>query len=46
MNRALQALLDSLNFDSIAVNVITPVIALPERGQRRDRKAVPGAGRS
>jgi hypothetical protein len=41
-----QALLDSLNFDSIAVNVITPVVAVPERGPRRERRNVPGAGRS
>ncbi|KAF8188001.1 ribosomal S17-domain-containing protein [Pholiota molesta] len=41
-----KALLESLNFDSIQVNVITPVLAVPERGQRRERRAVPGAGRS
>jgi len=41
-----QALLDSLNFDSIAVSVITPVVAVPERGPRRERRNVPGAGRS
>jgi small subunit ribosomal protein S17e len=40
-----KALLDSLNFD-IPVNVITPVLAVPERGQRRERRNVPGAGRS
>ncbi|KAF9471093.1 40S ribosomal protein S17 [Pholiota conissans] len=41
-----KALLESLNFDSIAVSVITPVLAVPERGQRRERRNVPGAGRS
>ncbi|KAF8963495.1 40S ribosomal protein S17 [Flammula alnicola] len=41
-----KALLDSLNFDSIAVNIITPVLAVPERGQRRERRNVPGAGRT
>ncbi|EAU80498.1 40S ribosomal protein S17 [Coprinopsis cinerea okayama7 len=40
-----KALLDSLNFDSIPVNVVLPVSALPERGPRRDRRNVPGAGR-
>ncbi|KAF4612798.1 hypothetical protein D9613_011846 [Agrocybe pediades] len=40
-----KALLDSLNFD-IQVNVITPVIAAPERGPRRERRNVPGAGRT
>ena len=40
-----QALLDQLNFDSIPVNVVTPVTAAPER-PRRERRNVPGAGRS
>jgi len=39
-------LLHSLNFDSIPVNVVTPVTAIPERGPRRERRNVPGAGRS
>jgi small subunit ribosomal protein S17e len=41
-------LLDSLNFDSIPVNVVVPVTAVPERGagQRRERRAVPGAART
>jgi small subunit ribosomal protein S17e len=42
-----KALLRSLNFDTIAVNVVDPVLsAAPERGNRRDRRNVPGAGRS
>ncbi|TFK21014.1 40S ribosomal protein S17 [Coprinopsis marcescibilis] len=40
-----KALLDSLNFDGISVNVVVPVTAVPERGGRRDRRNVPGAGR-
>ncbi|KAJ3563335.1 hypothetical protein NP233_g9005 [Leucocoprinus birnbaumii] len=40
-----KALLDSLNFDSITVNVVVPVTAAPER-PRRERRNVPGAGRS
>lgn len=41
-----QALLDSLRFDSIPVTVINTVLNVaPERAPRRDRKAVPGAGR-
>ena len=40
-----KALLAALNFDSIPATVETPVIALPERGPRRDRRTVPGAGR-
>ncbi|KAF9522331.1 40S ribosomal protein S17 [Crepidotus variabilis] len=40
-----KALLDSLNFDSIQVNIVNPVLAVPERAPRRDRKNVPGAGR-
>ncbi|KAI0311658.1 40S ribosomal protein S17 [Amylostereum chailletii] len=40
-----KALLTSLNFDSIAVTVEVPVIAVPERGPRRERRNVPGAGR-
>jgi len=40
-----KALLDSLNFD-IPVNVINPVLALPERAPRRERRTVPGAARS
>ncbi|KAG6887023.1 hypothetical protein C0992_001165 [Termitomyces sp. T32_za158] len=39
-------LLTALNFDSIPVNVIAPVLAVPERGPRRERRNVPGAGRS
>ncbi|KAG5644856.1 hypothetical protein DXG03_007586 [Asterophora parasitica] len=39
-------LLLALNFESIAVNVIQPVVAVPERGPRRERRNVPGAGRS
>ncbi|PPQ68892.1 hypothetical protein CVT25_009015 [Psilocybe cyanescens] len=41
-----KALLDSLNFDSIAVNVIVPVLAVPERGPRRTQRTVPGAART
>ena len=40
-----KALLSALNFYSIPATVETPVIALPERGPRRDRRTVPGAGR-
>ncbi|EIW74048.1 40S ribosomal protein S17 [Coniophora puteana RWD-64-598 SS2] len=40
-----QALLKSLNFD-IPVQIVQPVIAQPERGPRRNRRDVPGAGRS
>jgi len=40
-------LLHALNFDSIQVNVTQPVVAAaPERGPRRERRNVPGAGRS
>ncbi|OBZ79202.1 40S ribosomal protein S17 [Grifola frondosa] len=39
-------LLHSLNFDSIPVNVVSLVTAQPERGPRRERRNVPGAGRS
>jgi len=39
------ALLTSLNFD-IPHSVQVPVVAVPERGPRRERRAVPGAGRS
>ncbi|KAK7439411.1 ribosomal protein S17e [Dendrothele bispora CBS 962.96] len=38
-------LLRSLNFDNISVSVVTPVVAVPERGPRRERRNVPGAGR-
>ncbi|KAH9474904.1 40S ribosomal protein S17 [Psilocybe cubensis] len=41
-----KALLESLNFDSIPVNVIVPVLAAPERGPRRSQRAVPGAART
>jgi len=40
-----QDLLRSLNFDNISVSVVTPVVAVPERGPRRERRNVPGAGR-
>lgn len=40
-----QDLLHALNFDSVQVSVVQPVIAVPERGPRRDRRNVPGAGR-
>ncbi|KAG6818724.1 40S ribosomal protein S17 [Arthromyces matolae] len=40
-------LLVALNFDSIPVNVVAPVVvSLPERGPRREKRNVPGAGRS
>ncbi|KAI0053235.1 ribosomal protein S17e [Auriscalpium vulgare] len=39
-------LLKSLNFESIKVEVEVPVIAVPERGPRRERRNVPGAGRA
>jgi small subunit ribosomal protein S17e len=39
-------LLKSLNFESIPVTVESLVVALPERGPRRDRRPVPGAGRA
>jgi hypothetical protein len=42
----LQALLHALNFDSIAINVVVPVTAQPERGPRRERRNVPGAART
>uniref|UniRef100_A0A0W0F6R9 Putative 40S ribosomal protein S17 n=1 Tax=Moniliophthora roreri TaxID=221103 RepID=A0A0W0F6R9_MONRR len=38
-------MLRALNFDSIPVNVLIPTAAVPERGLRRDRRNVPGAGR-
>ena len=41
-----QDLLKSLNFESIPVTVENPVIAVPERGPRRERRTVPGAGRA
>ncbi|KZT01565.1 40S ribosomal protein S17 [Laetiporus sulphureus 93-53] len=41
-----EALLRSLNFDSIPHSVVQPVVAQPERGPRRERRNVPGAGRS
>jgi small subunit ribosomal protein S17e len=40
----LQDLLHALNFDSIPVNVVQPTTAVPERGPRRERRNVPGAG--
>ncbi|KAF8867725.1 ribosomal S17-domain-containing protein [Gymnopilus junonius] len=40
-----KALLEALNFD-IAVNIINPVLAVPERAPRRERRNVPGAARS
>ncbi|KAF9007619.1 ribosomal protein S17e [Cyathus striatus] len=40
-----KALLEHLNFDSITVNVVVPVVAVPERPGRRERRTVPGAGR-
>jgi small subunit ribosomal protein S17e len=43
---SVQALLQALNFESIPFTVITPVTAVPERGPRRERRNVPGAGRS
>ncbi|KAF8497535.1 ribosomal protein S17e [Russula emetica] len=39
-------LLKALNFESIPVTVENPVIAVPERGPRRERRNVPGAGRA
>lgn len=41
-----QALLTSLNFDSIQVTVSQPLSSIPERVNRRggDRRNVPGAG--
>jgi len=39
-------LLRALNFDSVPVNVVIPTSAVPERAPRRERKNVPGAGRS
>lgn len=41
-----QELLRALNFDSVPVNVVIPTSAVPERAPRRERKNVPGAGRS
>ncbi|KAJ4490462.1 ribosomal protein S17e [Lentinula aciculospora] len=41
-----KALLTALNFDSIAVNVVAPIVLAPERGPRRERRNVPGAARS
>ncbi|KAF5356563.1 hypothetical protein D9758_008217 [Tetrapyrgos nigripes] len=38
-------LLHSLNFDNISVSVVAPIVAVPERGPRRERRNVPGAGR-
>ncbi|KAF8635576.1 hypothetical protein AX15_000226 [Amanita polypyramis BW_CC] len=39
-------LLAALNFDSIPVTVAQPQSAQPERAPRRERRTVPGAGRS
>jgi len=39
-------LLRALNFDSVPVNIVIPTSAVPERAPRRERKNVPGAGRS
>ncbi|KAL5514805.1 hypothetical protein ACEPAG_2121 [Sanghuangporus baumii] len=39
------ALLKALNFESIKVAVSAPLSSMPERPGRRDRRAVPGAGR-
>nr|VWO99543.1 MARTX [Ganoderma boninense] len=39
-------LLNSLNFDSIPFTVVQPATQQAERGQRRERRNVPGAGRS
>ncbi|KAJ3992235.1 ribosomal protein S17e [Lentinula boryana] len=41
-----KALLTALNFDSISVNVVAPIVLAPERGPRRERRNVPGAARS
>jgi small subunit ribosomal protein S17e len=40
---ASQELLRALNFDTVAVNVVVPVSAAPERPARRERRNVPGA---
>lgn len=42
----LQELLHALNFDSVQVSVVQPVVAVPERGPRGPRRNVPGAARS
>ncbi|KAI6014516.1 hypothetical protein PISMIDRAFT_672258 [Pisolithus microcarpus 441] len=39
-----ELMLKNLNFD-VPVNVVPVVIAQPERGPRRERRTVPGAGR-
>ncbi|KAI0358788.1 40S ribosomal protein S17 [Trametes cingulata] len=39
-------LLHSLNFDSIPHAVVQPALQQPERSGRRERRTVPGAGRS
>ncbi|KAH9938970.1 ribosomal protein S17e [Epithele typhae] len=39
-------LLHSLNFDSIPHTIVTPTLPQADRGPRRDRRNVPGAGRS
>ncbi|KAE9396929.1 40S ribosomal protein S17 [Gymnopus androsaceus JB14] len=41
-----KALLTALNFDSIQVTIAAPIVAVPERGPRRERRNVPGAARS
>lgn len=48
MNSLYQALLKELNFDNIPVTVSAPVSAFvhQERGPRRERRTVPGAGRT
>ncbi|KAG7095498.1 hypothetical protein E1B28_006237 [Marasmius oreades] len=38
-------MLRALNFESIPINVVTPVSPQVERGPRRERRNVPGAGR-
>ena len=45
-NSSIQDLLKSLNFDSISVTVESLVVPLPDRGPRRERRNVPGAGRA
>ncbi|CDO74806.1 hypothetical protein BN946_scf185001.g54 [Trametes cinnabarina] len=39
-------LLHSLNFDAIPHSVVQPALQQPERPGRRERRTVPGAGRS
>ncbi|EIM87565.1 40S ribosomal protein S17 [Stereum hirsutum FP-91666 SS1] len=46
VDKETKALLAHLNFDSIPVTIEEPVTVIPERAGRRERRNVPGAGRT